>query len=83
MQTHLQTDNRVIFETLIAQYKTPVRLNETIADSDGVTYKLSTPITKTTVVVSIHWQCFPQLVNAGCIKICEKIYGHLYFMILL
>lgn len=46
-----------------------------MSDFDGVTFHISTPETKTKIVVSIHVKCFAELVQYGAQAVLEREYG--------
>lgn len=46
-----------------------------MADFDGVTFHISTPETKTKILVSIQVRCFNELLQYGAQKVLEREYG--------
>ncbi|KAJ3123018.1 hypothetical protein HK098_002274 [Nowakowskiella sp. JEL0407] len=72
----LEAGNRVIEETLLERFThEPEKLKLTLADFDGVTYYISTPETKTEILLSISIKCFPQLVAYGATEVLRAEYG--------
>lgn len=49
----------------------------TVADFDGVTYHLSTPESKTTILISLGWACAKELFDYGAKDILKREYGSL------
>lgn len=47
------------------------------ADFDGVTYKLSTPESKTVLLLSMSMKCFPELQTFGATDVLAREYGSL------
>ncbi len=46
-----------------------------MSDFDGVTFHLSTPETKTKILISISVKCFKELVQYGAQQVLEREYG--------
>ena len=46
-----------------------------VSDFDGVTFHISTPETKTKILVSISVKCFPELVQNGAEAVLQREYG--------
>lgn len=46
-----------------------------MSDFDGVTFHISTPESKTKILVSIHVKCFKELVQYGAQEVLEREYG--------
>lgn len=46
-----------------------------VSDFDGVTFHLSTPESKTKILISIHVKCFKELVQYGAQAVLEREYG--------
>ena len=46
-----------------------------VSDFDGVTFHLSTPETKSKILVSIALRCFPELLRYGAQGVLEREYG--------
>ncbi len=53
----------------------PVNIDQTVSDFDGVTFHISTPESKTKIVVSIQVRCFNELVQYGAQQVLEREYG--------
>ncbi|TPX38350.1 hypothetical protein SmJEL517_g00178 [Synchytrium microbalum] len=47
----------------------------TISDFDGASYRLSTPDSKTTLVLSMAWKCYSELAAYGANDIIQREYG--------
>ena len=46
-----------------------------MSDFDGVTFHISTPETKTKILISIAIRCFKELVQYGAQAVLEREYG--------
>ena len=46
-----------------------------MSDFDGVTFHISTPETKSKILVSINVKCFAELVQYGAQQVLEREYG--------
>ncbi|KAI9642179.1 Arp complex subunit [Ciborinia camelliae] len=53
----------------------PVNIDQTVADFDGVTFHISTPESKTKILVSIQVRCYEELVRYGAQQVLEREYG--------
>ena len=53
----------------------PVNIDQTVSDFDGVTFHISTPETKTKILVSIQVKCFDELLKYGAQQVLEREYG--------
>ncbi|KAA8570581.1 hypothetical protein EYC84_002841 [Monilinia fructicola] len=53
----------------------PVNIDQTVADFDGVTFHISTPESKTKILVSIQVKCYDELVRYGAQQVLEREYG--------
>lgn len=53
----------------------PTSIDQVVSDFDGVTFHISTPETKTKILVSIHVKCFHELVQYGAQQVLEREYG--------
>ncbi|RYP80302.1 hypothetical protein DL769_002536 [Monosporascus sp. CRB-8-3] len=53
----------------------PVSIDQTVSDFDGVTFHISTPETKTRILVSIQIRCFQDLVKYGAEQVLHREYG--------
>ncbi|KAI1072070.1 hypothetical protein LB507_002913 [Fusarium sp. FIESC RH6] len=54
----------------------PASIDQTVSDFDGVTFHISTPETKTQILLSIQIRCFPDLVNYGAEEVLQREYGN-------
>lgn len=50
-------------------------IDQVVSDFDGVTYHLSTPESKTKILISINVRCFKELVQYGAQDVLEREYG--------
>lgn len=55
----------------------PVNIDQTVSDFDGVTFHISTPDSKSKILISIQVCCFNELVKYGALQVLEKEYGPL------
>lgn len=53
----------------------PVSIDQVVSDFDGVTFHLSTPETKSKILISISVKCFRDLVQYGAQGVLEREYG--------
>jgi actin related protein 2/3 complex subunit 2 len=52
-----------------------VNIDQTVSDFDGVTFHISTPETKTKILVSISVKCYNELLQYGAQQVLEREYG--------
>lgn len=73
----LDYHNIIIHDTLLARFlaEKPEALEMTIVDFDGVSYRLTTPVTKSKILLSMSWQCYPELVKYGAEDILKREYA--------
>ena len=55
----------------------PSSLDVQFVDYDGVRFRLSTPQTRTTLVLSMHIRCWDELVRYGALDVLRREYGAL------
>ncbi|RUS16187.1 Arp2/3 complex, 34 kd subunit p34-Arc-domain-containing protein [Endogone sp. FLAS-F59071] len=74
----LDYHNVIIHDTLLARFlaEKPEALTMTIVDFDGVSYRLTTPVTRSKILLSMRWQCYPELVKYGAEDILKREYGN-------
>ncbi|KAF2973466.1 hypothetical protein GQX73_g16 [Xylaria multiplex] len=53
----------------------PAHIDQTVSDFDGVTFHISTPETKTQILVSLQIRCFKELVQYGAQDVLQREYG--------
>ncbi|KAI1116840.1 Arp2/3 complex [Nemania sp. NC0429] len=53
----------------------PAHIDQTVSDFDGVTFHISTPETKTQILVSLQIRCFRELVQYGAEQVLQREYG--------
>jgi actin related protein 2/3 complex subunit 2 len=58
-----------------ARSAAPVSIDQVVSDFDGVTFHLSTPESKTKILISINVKCFKELVQYGAQEVLEREYG--------
>jgi actin related protein 2/3 complex subunit 2 len=56
---------------------TLVSIDQVISDFDGVTFHISTPETKSKILISISVKCYPDLLKNGAQRVLEREYGEL------
>ena len=73
----LDYHNRVIFETLQERFQSdkPETVDIKNADFDGVVYHISTPVSKSKIVLSMGMRCFGVLETYGATAVLKKEYG--------
>lgn len=65
----------VSFRTLIGHSAPPASIDQTISDFDGVTFHISTPETKTKILISIQIRCYSDLIQYGAEEVLQREYG--------
>ncbi|KAK3046605.1 Arp complex subunit [Extremus antarcticus] len=69
----------VLIESLLrdrfAPDASPTSIDQVVSDFDNVTFHISTPNTKTQILVSISVKCYPELLKYGAQEILEREYG--------
>ncbi|KAI5868669.1 Arp2/3 complex [Durotheca rogersii] len=53
----------------------PASIDQTVSDFDGVIFHISTPESKTQILVSIQIRCFKDLVKYGAEQVLQREYG--------
>ncbi|KAK4131741.1 P34-Arc-domain-containing protein [Trichocladium antarcticum] len=53
----------------------PVSIDQTVSDFDGVTFHISTPETRTQIMVSLQIRCYQDLVRYGAEEVLNREYG--------
>ncbi|KAL6712100.1 Arp complex subunit [Coniothyrium glycines] len=53
----------------------PTNIDQIVSDFDGVTFHISTPESKTKILVSLRIKCFQELVQYGAESVLEREYG--------
>jgi actin related protein 2/3 complex, subunit 2 len=53
----------------------PSAIDQVVSDFDGVTFHISTPESKTKILISISLRCFNELVKYGAQTVLEREYG--------
>ncbi|KAJ2900613.1 arp2 3 complex 34 kda subunit [Zalerion maritima] len=53
----------------------PASVDQTVSDFDGVLFHISTPETKTKILLSIQIRCFRDLVKYGAVEVLQREYG--------
>ncbi|KAK4154653.1 Arp2/3 complex, 34 kd subunit p34-Arc-domain-containing protein [Chaetomidium leptoderma] len=53
----------------------PVSIDQTVSDFDGVTFHISTPETKSKIMISIQIRCFQDLLRYGAEEVLNREYG--------
>lgn len=53
----------------------PVSVDQVVSDFDGVTFHLSTPETKSKILISLSVKCYSELLKYGAQEVLEREYG--------
>lgn len=53
----------------------PVSIDQTVSDFDGVIFHISTPESKSKILISVQVRCFDELVRYGALQFLEKEYA--------
>ncbi|KAG9257868.1 Arp2/3 complex, 34 kd subunit p34-Arc-domain-containing protein [Emericellopsis atlantica] len=64
-----------VLKERFAQDAPPASIDQTVSDFDGVTFHISTPETKTKILLSIQIRCFRDLVQHGAEQVLQREYG--------
>ena len=59
----------------VARSAPPASIDQVASDFDGVTFHVSTPESKTKILLSINVKCFKELVQYGAQEVLEREYG--------
>ena len=51
-------------------------IDMTVADFDGVTYHISTPESKSVILISLGWACTHELFSHGAQEVLKREYGN-------
>lgn len=54
----------------------PSSIDQVVSDFDGVTFHISTPTTKTQILVSLNIKCYKELVSYGAEQVLQREYGN-------
>ncbi|KAI9813073.1 MAG: hypothetical protein M1827_004293 [Pycnora praestabilis] len=65
----------VLIQSLLTERAPPVSVDQIVSDFDGVTFHLSTPETKSKILISISVKCYSELVKYGAEEVLEREYG--------
>lgn len=53
----------------------PAHIDQTVSDFDGVIYHISTPESKSQILISVQIKCFKDLVQYGAEQVLQREYG--------
>jgi actin related protein 2/3 complex subunit 2 len=53
----------------------PANIDQVVSDFDGVTFHISTPESKSKILVSLRIKCYQELVQYGAQSVLEREYG--------
>ncbi|KFY28897.1 hypothetical protein V493_02694 [Pseudogymnoascus sp. VKM F-4281 (FW-2241)] len=53
----------------------PASIDQTVSDFDGVTFHVSTPESKSKILISLQIKCYDELVKHGATQVLEREYG--------
>ncbi|PKY04777.1 P34-Arc-domain-containing protein [Aspergillus campestris IBT 28561] len=70
--------HNVLIHTLLTERFSgapPVSIDQVVSDFDGVTFHVSTPESKSQILISINVKCFRELVQCGAQQVLEREYG--------
>jgi len=54
----------------------PINIDQVVSDFDGVTFHISTPETKTKILISLSVKCYKELIQYGAQEVLEREYGN-------
>ncbi|CCJ29088.1 unnamed protein product [Pneumocystis jirovecii] len=74
------TSHHIILESIIEKWifrykKITSSIDQVISDFDGVIYHISTPETKTKMLISMRIRCYASLVKYNALTVLERYYG--------
>lgn len=74
----LEPANRILEETLLDRFNSEKeeKLLVNACDFDGCSYRISTPNSKSVLVLSMRWSCFHQLEPYSVKSVLSREYGH-------
>ncbi|KAF2723211.1 P34-Arc-domain-containing protein [Polychaeton citri CBS 116435] len=64
-----------ILKDRFAPDATPSSIDQVVSDFDNVTYHISTPESKTKILISLNIKCWQELVHYGAQSVLEREYG--------
>ncbi|KAH8117750.1 actin-related protein ARPC2 [Phellopilus nigrolimitatus] len=73
----LEAHNVIIQTTVAEKLVKPSSLDVQFVDYDGVRFHLSTPQSKTTLLLSMHIRCWDELAQHGALDVLKREYGAL------
>lgn len=53
----------------------PASIDQVVSDFDGVTFHISTPTTKSQILISLNIKCYKELVSYGAESVLQREYG--------
>ncbi|TDL25452.1 actin-related protein ARPC2 [Rickenella mellea] len=71
----LESHNVIIQTTVAEKLAKPSALDVQFVDYDGVRFHLSTPNSKTVLLLSMHIRCWDELVRYGALDVLKREYG--------
>lgn len=71
----LEAIDPTIYPLLTTARAPPVSIDQTVSDFDGVIFHISTPESKTKILVSIQIKCYKDLVKYGAEQVLNREYG--------
>ena len=54
----------------------PASIDQIVSDFDGVTYHISTPNSKSQILISLQVKCYKDLLHYGAETVLQREYGH-------
>jgi hypothetical protein len=70
------TITELYLDLLTPPYRAPpVSIDQTVSDFDGVTFHISTPESKSKILISLQIKCFKDLLQYGAQQVLEREYG--------
>lgn len=73
---HARSTLRPYAQWLTSHFRAPpAHIDQVVSDFDGVTFHVSTPETKSKILISISVRCFRELVQYGAQGVLEREYG--------
>nr|OQO19614.1 hypothetical protein B0A51_14513 [Rachicladosporium sp. CCFEE 5018] len=66
-----------ILKDRFAPDASPTSIDQIVSDFDNVTFHISTPTSKSQILISLRIKCYPELVAQGAQSVLEREYGSL------
>ena len=69
------SSSRADITNILSRSAAPASIDQTVSDFDGVIFHISTPESKTKILLSIQIRCYKDLVKYGAEQVLRREYG--------